>query len=213
VGGWPRKRKHKGKRFGMQKFKKKKLLMAILASGMFSSLSHALSHTDAMDLGFWLGSTTAGVSLPSAAYVPDGFHLVSNDFLWIRNADLTGYDHDTALFLLDKNSSLTYLHNVPGMDSDGFRNSVISSYTAGTRKYGIAVEIGSNSFSLAERPALTANNTDFFADKTGLQINSGIVKLSNVAISASNLTPNASIILWKIKQGHPLALLLHKRQK
>jgi outer membrane autotransporter protein len=168
----------------MQKFRKKKLLMAILASGMFSSLSHALSHTDAMDLSFWLGSSTAGVSLPSAAYVPDGFHLVSNDFLWIRNADLTGYNHDTALFLLDKNSSLTYLHNVPGMDSDGFRNSVISSYTAGARKYGIAVEIGDNGFSLAERPTLTANNTDFFADKTGLKINSGIVKLSSVAISA-----------------------------
>ncbi|WP_370678497.1 autotransporter outer membrane beta-barrel domain-containing protein [Comamonas sp. GB3 AK4-5] len=166
----------------MLRFKKKKLVLAIVSSGLFPAMTYALPHNSAQDLSVVLWAN-AGFGYAGSVYVPENEKLQSTEFFYLRNFNPKNTAHDTALYLLDKNSSLTLPGDSPGAGEPGFKSSVISSYTD-KYKSGIAVKIGSNSFTLTERPILTAEDTDFFADAIGLQINSGVVNLKGVAISA-----------------------------
>lgn len=172
----------------MVTFKKKQIVTAILCCGLVPTLANALTYEDAQDLGF-MGMTVDNVSIMGAGYVKEGDQLEGSDF-FIRNTNIGGTEHDVGLYMQSKNSSFTLTDRLPNSGGDPtFRSSIIYSYTD-ARKAGTAVKIGDPNFSSRERPTFIGNSVDFFADKTGLEINNGIVDLKNISITALDTAIN-----------------------
>ncbi len=163
-------------------FQRKKLAHAILLCSVLPIGAQAASYEDAYDLGF-MAWTNMGISTGSGR-IAESNQLQAQEFLYLINNNKNADVGDSALYMVEKNSALTILTDHDNPDDPGFNSTIISSYTENA-KTGIAVKIGNNHFTEAEKPSLSGSSgADFFADKTGILANSANVDLKNISISA-----------------------------
>lgn len=163
-------------------FQRKKLTHAILLCSVLPIGAQAASYEDAYDLGF-MEWTNMGISTGSGR-IAENNQLQAQEFLYLINNNKNAGVGDSALYMVEKNSALTILTDHDNPDDPGFNSTIISSYTENA-KTGIAVKIGNNHFTEAEKPSLSGSSgADFFADKTGILANSANVDLKNISISA-----------------------------
>jgi outer membrane autotransporter protein len=205
------KKHRKMMRVNMSKFKKKKFVLAILGCGLIPNSSHALSWQDAQSLDILSWITEGFSNDGGASYVAEGSKLKATD-TYLRNINDKGVEHDTALYMLGKDASLTLSDEKPNSVDTTFHSSIVSSYT-GSNKSGVAVEIGDNTFAAGQNPSLQATSVDFFSDKTGLNIHSANVRLKDVSISAldtaisiSDVNYNSSLNIISKGEGSKLDL-------
>lgn len=165
----------------MFRFKKSKVSTAVLCCILAPQLVQAGSYDNAQSLGI-LEWTSEGVSTGSA-FVDEGEHLGTEKFLYLINTSPDIDDHDAALYMLEKDASLTLKTNHPNVVHPDFKNTIIASYT-GDHKSGVGVKIGDNTFAEGDKPSLIADGADIFSDDIGIIANSANISLKHTNISA-----------------------------